>query len=132
MQRKRTFGTTKVNRSFKISDPLQLWKLLNDGTLENKEKSPFSSETWKFDPVNNQPDSLLYIEDVSTRKVLQAISGNRVKLATKVTLPGSGQLWKKGNPNIKNYYTLKNSDFSKFLTAKNTEEFEIKGKMSIQ
>ena len=126
------FGTTKVNRSFQISDPLQLWKRLNDGTLENKEKSPFSSKKWKFIDANNQADGFFYIEDDSTRKVLQATSGNKVKLATKVTLPGSGQLWKKGNPNIKNYYTLKNSDFSKFLTAKNTEEFEIKGKMSIQ
>ena len=120
------FGTTKVNRSFQISDPLQLWKRLNDGTLENKEKGDFSSKTWIFKPLNSQTNSLIYIE--KGQKVLQATSGNKVKLAKKVTLPGSGQLWKKGNPNIEKYYTLKNSDFSRFLTAKDTEEFEIKSK----
>ena len=96
-------------------------------TLENKEKGNFSSTIWKFKKQNIQAD-FFYIEDDSTKKVLQATSGNKVKLAKKVTLPGSGQLWKKGNPNIEKYYTLKNSDFSRFLTAKDTEEFEIKSK----
>ena len=129
--KKSTFGTTKVNRSCKISDPLQLWKLHGDDTLgytlENKEKGDFSSKTWIFKPLNSQTNSLIYIE--KGQKVLQATSGNKVKLATKVTLPGSGQLWKKGNPNIEGYYTLKNSDFSRFLTAKDTEKFRIKGKI---
>ena len=101
--------------------------LQDEGTLENKEKGNFSSTVWKFKKQNNQAD-FFYIEDDSTKKVLQATSGNKVKLAKKVTLPGSGQLWKKGNPNIEKYYTLKNSDFSRFLTAKDTEEFEIKSK----
>ena len=136
LQRKSTSGTTKVNRSCKISDQLQLWKLHDNGTLENKEKFPFSSKTWKFKPQNNQTDTMYYIEDDSTKMVLQATSGNKVKLATKFTLPGVGQLWKKGYPNIENYFTLKNSDFSRFLTANDTENlmylFEIKGKISIQ
>ena len=136
LQRKSTYGKTKVNRSCKISDPLQLWKLHDDGTLENKEKGNFSSIKWNFRPQNNQTDTFFYIENNSTKKVLQATSGNKVKNATKVTLPGGGQLWKKGYPNIEDYFTLKNSDFSRFLTANDTENlmylFEIKGKISIQ
>ena len=111
---------------------MQLWKIYDDGTLENKEKGNFSSETWKF---NNQTDSLFYIEDDSTKEVLQATSGNEVKLATKVTLPGKQkipQLWKKGNPNIENYFTIENTGFSRFLTVNDTEtvyQFKIEGKI---
>ena len=127
MQRKSTSGTAKVNRSCKISDPSQLWKRYDNGTLENKEFQ--LSSTWSFIPQNNLTDTIGYIEDNSTKEVLQATSGNTGNL-DKVT--GGGQLWKKGYPNIEGYFTLKKSDFSRFLTAKDTENFTIQGEISIQ
>ena len=37
------------------------------------------------------------------------------------------QLWKRGQPNKEGYYSLKNSESQKFITA-DTDSFELKGK----
>ena len=39
----------------------------------------------------------------------------------------AGQLWKKGGPNNKGYFTLENDRVSKFLTAVSSTSLELKG-----
>ena len=42
------------------------------------------------------------------------------------------QLWKKGKPDVEDYFTLENSGVSKVLTAISESSLEIKGNLTIR
>ena len=70
---------------------------------------------------------MIYIENTSKTKVLGTTSGGKVILEDfkegKVQ-----QLWKKGELDAEDYYTLENSGVPKVLTAISERGLEIKGK----
>ena len=76
--------------------------------------------------------TVCYIEEDSTSLVLQATSGDDVTLTSRSTIPVAKELWRKGNTTIDGYFTLENSDFSRFLTAVDmtTDTFKISGEIS--
>ena len=43
-----------------------------------------------------------------------------------------GQLWKKGEPNNRGYFTLENYKVSKFLTVASSTRLELKGKITLR
>ena len=112
-----------------ISDPSQLWKTV-DGKLENKEKGK-SSKKWNLISPNSTLGQY-YIEEDTTSLVLQAASGDDVKPTSKSSIPVARQLWRKGNTTVDGYFTLENSEYSRFLTAVDmtTDKFNISGKTS--
>ena len=118
----------------------KLWKL--DGNrLQNKAFGHFSfpcffgtneSDTWNF----KTKDDLIYIENSSERKVLEALRYGEVILKNfKEDKPE--QLWKKGEPNAEGYFTLKNYKVPKVLTAIASvgqgpaESLEVKGNITL-
>ena len=111
-------------QTYHFSDKTQRWKLdSNTGKLENKEGVWKSDDDWEFKPQNN---GLIYIENTSKTKVLEATSDGRV--IQEFSVEGkANQLWKKGKPDAEDYFTLENSGESKVLTAISERGLEIKG-----
>ena len=74
---------------------------------------------------------LIYIENTSKTKVLGATSGGKVILEDfqegKIQ-----QLWKKGELDSENYYTLENSEVPKVLTAISESALVIKGNLTLR
>ena len=72
-------------------------------------------------------DGLIYIENTSKTKFLQATSDGNV--IYEVLEEGKAdQLWKKGELDAEDYYTLENSGVTKVLTAISESGLVIKGK----
>ena len=69
---------------------------------------------------------MIYIENTSKAKVLGATSNGEVILQD-VEEVKDGQLWKKGEPDAEDYFTLENSGEPKVLTAISESGLEIKG-----
>ena len=108
---------------FFFSDKTQKWKLGKNKKLENKMGVWKSDDLWIF---KNKGDDLIYIENTSNTKVLQATSDGKV--IEKVKVEGkSEQLWKKGEPDAEGYFTLQNSGEPRVLTAISESSLEIKG-----
>ena len=81
--------------------------------LKNEAEHWTSNESWIF---NTKDDDLIYIENVSKKKVLGATSDGKV-IQESIVEDKAEQLWKKGKPNADGYFTLKNSKVPKFITA---------------
>ena len=96
----------------------QLWKLNDDGILENK--FYHSNTKWRFKEINNE---LIYIVKNSTQ-CLEATNEGKIKENLGKAILGDieegnpAQRWKKGAKNTEGYLTLKNcKGHEKFLTA---------------
>ena len=69
---------------------------------------------------------LFYIENTSKTKVLQATSNGKV--IQEVFVEGKAeQLWKKGQPDAEDYFSLESSKSSKILTATSSSNLEVLG-----
>ena len=83
---------------------------------------------WIFKPKD---DDLIYIENTSKAKVLGATSDGKVILED-FEEGKAHQLWKKGEVDTEDYFTLENSGVPKGLTATSESSMEIKGNMNIR
>ena len=81
---------------------------------------------WTFKPKD---DDLIYIENASKAKVLGATSDGKVILED-FEGGNAHQLWKKGELDAKDYFTLENSGVPKILTAISESSLEIKGSIT--
>ena len=79
---------------------------------------------WIFKPKN---DDLIYIENTSKTKVLGATGDGKVILED-FEEGKAYQLWKKGELDAGDYFSLENSGVPHVLTAFSENSLEIKGK----
>ena len=87
-----------------------------------------SDEEWNF---NQTKDDLFYIENISKTKVLEATNDGEVILEDFQEYKAE-QLWKKGEPSGKGYFTLENSKMPKIMTAVTSSNLEIKGNVTLK
>ena len=115
---------TRVCKPNSFSDETKRWKLHNSMKLENQEGVWKSDDLWIFKTKDND---LVYIENTSKTKVLQATSDGKV--IQEVFEEGKAeQLWKKGKPMAQDYFTLEShSEVPKVITAISESVLEIKG-----
>ena len=85
-----------------------------------------SDEKWNF----KAKDDLIYIENISKTKTLQANSWIDVDLED-FEEDEAEQLWKKGEPNAEGYFILENSSVQKVLTASSSSDLEIQGNITL-
>ena len=101
---------------------MQRWKL-DDNMLKDKAGLWKSVDSWIF---KTKDDDVIYIENTSKTKVLEATSDGRV--IQEFSVEGkANQLWKKGKPDVEGYFTLENSGVPKVITAIFKSGLEIKG-----
>ena len=106
-----------------ISEPSQLWKLGDeDFKLTNKANVWQSVDQWEFE---NTDDNTTFHIRKNKDKVLEVLDDDSIDLVDKVP-DKPDQLWKKGDT-MEGYFTLKNSKWSKVLTAISEDKFEVKG-----
>ena len=86
-----------------------------------------SDEKWNF----KTKDDLIYIENISKTKFLGTSSDGDVILED-FEEGKAQQLWKKGKPNGKGYFTLKNSNGPKIITAISASILKIKGNITLR
>ena len=110
---------------FVLSD--QKWKL-EDKLLKNKAGVWKSDDSWIFKPKDND---LIYIENTSKTKILGATSDGNYILEDSEE-GKAHQLWKKGEPDAEDYFTLENSGVLKVLTAISESGLEIKGNITLR
>ena len=122
-------GVSKSN-SLKVSkrtiSKSQLWKL-DGNVLKNLDEKWMSDEEWNF----KAKDDLIYIENISKTKVLGATNDGKVILVD-FQENKAEQLWKKGEPSGKGYFTLENSKVSKIMTAVSSSILQIKGNVTLR
>jgi hypothetical protein len=84
---------------------------------------------WNF---KNKDDDLIYIENTSKTKVLQATRDGKV--IQEVFVEGEvEQLWKKGKSDAEDYVTLEShSKVPKVITAISERDLEIKGNITMR
>ena len=87
-----------------------------------------SDEEWNF---NQTKDGLIYIENISKAKVLGATNDGEVNLEDFQEYKAE-QLWKKGEPSGKGYFTLENSKVPKVMTAVSSSILQIKGNLTLK
>ena len=99
------------------------------GILQNKAGLWISEEEWNFKTKGD----LIYVENVSNQKVLEATSNDKVTLED-IEDGKTEQLWKKGEPNTEGYFILENCKVPKILTAISSSRnlLEIKGNITIK
>ena len=68
---------------------------------------------------------MFYINNTDKNKVLEVLANDSVILVD-IVAEKTDQLWKKGDT-MEGYFTLKNSKWSKVLTAISEDKFEVKG-----
>ena len=93
--------------------------------LKNKEGLWMSDEEWNF----ITKDDLVYIENISKTKVLEATS-NGVVILEDFEENKAEQLWKKRSffaEGFEGYFNLENSKVPKFMTAISSSILQIKG-----
>ena len=97
--------------------------------LQNKEDQLWmSDEEWNF---NQTKDDLIHIENISKTKVLGATNYGEVILEDFQEYKAE-QLWKKGEPSGKGYFTLENSKVPKIMTAVSSSILQIKGNVTLR
>ena len=97
--------------------------------LQNKEDQLWmSDEEWNF---NQTKDDLIHIENISKTKVLGVTNYGEVILEDFQEYIAE-QLWKKGEPSSKGYFTLENSKVPKILTAVSSSILKIKGNVTLR
>ena len=74
---------------------------------------------------------MIYIENTSKTKVLGATSGGKVSLED-FKAGKAQQLWKKGELDAEDYYTLESSGVPKVLTAISESGLVIKGNITLR
>ena len=115
----------KINHDVKfmvISEPSQLWKL-EDPKLINKANVWQSDDEWEFKKTDD--NTMFHIRSITHNKVLEVLANDSVVLVD-IVADKVDQLWKKGDT-MEGYFTLKNSKWSKVLTAISEDKFEVKG-----
>ena len=115
----------KINHDVKfmvISEPSQLWKL-EDPKLINKANVWQSNDEWEFKKTDD--NTMFHIRSITQNKVLEVLANDSVVLVD-IVADKVDQLWKKGDT-MEGYFTLKNSKWSKVLTAISEDKFEVKG-----
>ena len=93
--------------------------LINKANLWN------SSDSWEF-ITNDDDDRIVYIKNTSKNKVLGVISNDRV-IEEPIIKGKLGQLWEREKEYDEGFYTLRNSESLKVLTAISPKILEIKG-----
>ena len=107
-----------------ISEPSQLWKLgVEDSKLTNKANVWQSVDKWKFEETDD--NTIFYIRNINQNQVLEVLDDDLIDLVD-IVKGKADQLWKKGDT-MEGYFTLKNSKWSKVLTAISEDIFEVKG-----
>ena len=101
---------------------MQLWKL-DDTTLMNKGGVWKSTKKWNFTPNDNWT---VYIQTISDDNKVLGLKENEVILELKDSKK-AGQLWIKGEEMAECYFTLKNIESSKVLTAISEKSLKVKG-----
>ena len=84
---------------------------------------------WIFNTTKG--NDLIYINNTSKAKVLGATSDGKVILED-FEEGKAHQLWKKGELDAEDYFTLKNSGVPKVLTAISESSLEIKGNITMR
>ena len=108
-----------VDNPFFISNIDQLWKL--DGTaLKSKANVWTSNDEWN---IKNK-----CIQNISKQKVLGTAYDGKV-IEEEFTEGKFGQLWIKGEPNNEGYFTLRNPQSQKVMTAISATGLEMKGNL---
>ena len=96
--------------------------------LQSKDGVWKSDDKWTF---KTKDDDLIYIENTSKTKVLGATSGGKVSLED-FKAGKAQQLWKKGELDAEDYYTLESSGVPKVLTAISESGLVIKGNITLR
>ena len=86
-----------------------------------------SDEEWNF----KTKDDSVYIENISKRKVLEITEDGQVILDV-LEENKAEQLWKKGQPNAKDFFTLENCKVPRVLTASSSSSLEIIGNTNLR
>ena len=85
-----------------------------------------SEDEWNF----KNKDDLIYIENISKTKVLEATDDDKVILED-FEKDKAEQLWKRGAPNAEGYFTIENYKVPKVMTTGiTTTGLEIKGNLA--
>jgi hypothetical protein len=95
--------------------------------LQNKKGLWKSAMKWKF----TSKGDLIRIENIQKKKVWGTTNDSTVKLENSED-DNDGQLWKKGKPNNKGYFTLENCKAKKFLTPVSSTSLELKGNITLR
>ena len=95
--------------------------------LKNKEGLWTSKEEWNF----RAKGDLIYIENISKTKVLEATDDDKVILED-IEEGKAEQLWKKEKPNAEGYSTLVNSKVPKIMTAISSSIIRIIGNIPLR
>ena len=103
-----------------------LWKL-NGSMLQNKAKIWKSDEKWVF----KYKTDLIYIENISTKKVLGSTKDGKVS-PENYEEGKAEQLWKKGELDAEEYFTLENYGAPGVLNAISETGLEIKGNITLR
>ena len=113
-----------------FSDPSQLWKFFENGTLLNK-KTNKTDDDWIFEEAtekNWQNEILIRIKKKFDNTTLLGGFGSKAIANETFVKDRHVQLWKRGQSNKEGYYSLKNSESQKFMTSKSTDSFWLEGK----
>ena len=94
--------------------------------LQNKEGLWKSDDIWKF---TFKGDKIL-IENINETKVWGTTSDSKLILEN-FEDNKDGQLWKIGEPDNKEYFTLENDKVSKLLTATSSNNSILKGNITL-
>ena len=112
--------------------------MFENGTLKNRGNTWQPDGNWIFTNAtekNLQNEKWIRIKNKVDNKTLVGFGSKAI--ANETFVEGRHiQLWKRGQPNKKGYYSLQNSESLKFLTAhteintwtSDTDDFELKGK----
>ena len=95
--------------------------------LQNKEGLWKSDDIWKF---TFKGDKIL-IENINETKVWGTTSDSKLILEN-FEDNKDGQLWKIGEPDNKEYFTLENDKVSKLLTATSSNSSILKGNITLR
>ena len=98
--------------------------------LQNKKGLWKSDDTWNF----TSKGDLIHIRNIKKEKVWGTTDDRKVILEN-FEDDEDGQLWKKGEPNKKGYFTLENHKVSKYLTATSLlslTRLELKGNITLR
>ena len=85
----------------------------------------------KDDDNDGYDDDVFYIENTSKTKVLEAKSDGKVDLEG-FEEGNPDQLWRKGELDAENYFTLEKDLYPKVLTAISGSSLEIKGNINMR
>ena len=80
---------------------------------------------------DNDDDDVFYVENTSKTKVLGATSDGKV-IFEDFEEDKAHQLWRKGELDAENYFTLEKDLFPKVLTAISGSSLEIKGNINMR